>query len=100
MTEVLHIFDALGVFRILWPSNVLQDALEKTSKVLRDELTYRDFHAFFLLATILTRDIPTGGDISPMQTLEQWYGDEEDDLMLWIGDMDLESYQRDEDDED
>lgn len=74
MTELLHIFDVLGVFRVQWPPHVLRQALEKVSLMLRDDLSYRDFQAFTFLANV-SRYIPIGERSSSVNSLAQWYGD-------------------------
>jgi len=78
MTELLHIFDVLGVFRVQWPAHVLGEALEKVSLMLRSDLGYRDFQAFSFLANV-ERYIPLGERSAPVNSLAQWYGDADDE---------------------
>ncbi len=73
MTELLHIFDVLGVFRVQWPGHILVDALEKVSVMLRNDLAYRDFQAFSLLANVVIRDLPLVS--ASANSFAEWYGD-------------------------
>ena len=80
MTELLHIFDVLGVFRVQWPTHVLGEALEKVSLMLRSDLGYRDFQAFSFLANV-SRYMPLDQWPSSVNSLAQWYGDTDGDVV-------------------
>jgi hypothetical protein len=74
MTELLHIFDVLGVFRVQWPLNILNDTLGIVSQMLSDDPTYRKLQAFTFLGNA-GRYIPYGSRSCAVQSLVEWYGE-------------------------
>ncbi len=75
MTDLLHIYGYLGVYKAQWPISVLEQTLRDVSAVLRDGRRYHQFQAFWLIARVLTDLTRAGGRPRLGDPMAVWYGD-------------------------